>query len=152
MGILYKVKKSSLVAVVLIAMITLFTQAYCTLVLDSYFAKMLKFADILLAIVTAIVVLAIVYYVFSLILSKESGDYQQILIVNIAVTFVIGGVLSVIAMLSSSAQTNIWISLVISIIQFGLLGWINWTSLEISRKAKINISIWTLILFVISLF
>lgn len=152
MGILYKVKKSSLVAVVLIAMITLFTQAYCTLVLDSYFAKMLKFADILLAIVTAIVVLAIVYYVFSLILSKESGDYQQILIVNIAVTFVIGGVLSVIARLSSSAQTNIWISLVISIIQFGLLGWINWTSLEISRKAKINISIWTLILFVISLF
>lgn len=108
MGILYKVKKSSLVAVVLIAMITLFTQAYCTLILDSYFAKMLKFADILLAIVTAIVVLAVVYYVFSLILSKESGDYQQILIVNIAVTFVIGGILSVIAMLSTSAQPNIW--------------------------------------------
>ncbi|AKP66291.1 hypothetical protein [Companilactobacillus ginsenosidimutans] len=152
MGILYKVKRSSLIGVILIALITQFTAVYCNLVLSTGFEKMNKFLVIFLALVAAAIYLAIVYYVYKLILKKETVDYNQTLIVNIAITFAIGTILQTIVMLSTQAVTNTLANVLIGVIQFGLIGWINWTSLEISRQSKINISVWTVILFVLALF
>ncbi len=152
MGILYKVKRSSLIGVIIIALIAQFASTYCNFVLSTSFEKYNKFLVVLFAIIAAAIFLAIVYYVFQLILRKEEKDYKQILIVNIAVTFVIGTILQTIVMLSTNAETNTLANVLIGVIQYGLLGWINWTSLDVTRQGKINISIWTLILFVLALF
>lgn len=152
MGILYKVKRSSLIGVILIALIAQFASVYCNFMLSTGFEKMNKFLVVLLAIVAAAIFLAIVYFIFQLIMRKESVEYKQVLIVNLAMTFALGAVLQTIVMLSTSAATNTLANILIGVIQYGLLGWINWTSLEVSRQAKINISIWTLILFIVSIF
>ncbi|KRL68154.1 hypothetical protein [Companilactobacillus versmoldensis] len=152
MGILYKVKRSSIIGLILIAAISLFAEVYCKFVLMDQFSQTNKALVVLLAIIAMVVVLAIVYAIYLLILKKESVEYRSILLVNVAVTFAIGGVLQTIVMLSTQANTNILANILIGVIQFGLLAWINWTSLAVSRQAKINISIWTLIMFIISLF
>lgn len=152
MGILYKVKKSSLIGVILIALITQFTAMYVNFALTTGFEKMNKFLVVFLALVAAAVLLAIVYFVFQLILRKEEVEYKQVLIVNLAMTFALGGILATIVTMSTSSTANTLANVLIGVIQYGLLGWINWTSLEVSRQGKINISIWTLILFVLSIF
>ncbi|WP_125770817.1 hypothetical protein [Companilactobacillus furfuricola] len=152
MGILYKVKRSSLIGVILIALISQFTAMYCNFALSTGFEKMNKFLVVFLALVAAAVLLAIVYFIFQLILRKEEVEFKQVLMVNLAMTFALGGVLAVIVSLSTSAVPNTLANVLIGVIQYGLLGWINWTSLEVSRQGKINISIWTLILFVVSIF
>ncbi|WP_125707602.1 hypothetical protein [Companilactobacillus zhongbaensis] len=152
MGILYKVKRSSLIGVILIALITQFTAMYVNFALTTGFEKMNKFLVVFLALVAAAVLLAIVYFVFQLILRKEEVEYKQVLIVNMAMTFALGGILATIVTMSTSSTANTLANVLIGVIQYGLLGWINWTSLEVSRQGKINISIWTLILFVLSIF
>lgn len=152
MGILYKVKRSSLIGVILIALITQFTAMYVNFALTTGFEKMNKFLVVFLALVAAAVLLAIVYFVFQLILRKEEVEYKQVLIVNLAMTFALGGILATIVTMSTSSTANTLANVLIGVIQYGLLGWINWTSLEVSRQGKINISIWTLILFVLSIF
>lgn len=152
MGILYKVKRSSLIGVILIALITQFTVMYVNFALTTGFEKMNKFLVVFLALVAAAVLLAIVYFVFQLILRKEEVEYKQVLIVNLAMTFALGGILATIVTMSTSSTANTLANVLIGVIQYGLLGWINWTSLEVSRQGKINISIWTLILFVLSIF
>lgn len=152
MGILYKVKRSSLIGVILIALITQFTAMYVNFALTTGFEKMNKFLVVFLAFVAAAVLLAIVYFVFQLILRKEEVEYKQVLIVNMAMTFALGGILATIVTMSTSSTANTLANVLIGVIQYGLLGWINWTSLEVSRQGKINISIWTLILFVLSIF
>lgn len=152
MGILYKVKRSSLIGVILIALITQFTAMYVNFALTTGFEKMNKFLVVFLALVAAAVLLAIVYFVFQLILRKEEVEYKQVLIVNMAMTFALGGILATIVTMSTSSTANTLANVLIGVIQYGLLVWINWTSLEVSRQGKINISIWTLILFVLSIF
>ncbi|MCH4008533.1 hypothetical protein [Companilactobacillus sp.] len=152
MGILYKVKRSSLIGVILIALITEFTSVYCNFMLSTQFEKFNKYAVVAIALIAAAIFLAIIYYIYQLILRKEDVEYKEVLIVNLAATLTIGAILQTIVMISTSASTNTLANVLIGVITYGLLGWLNWTSLEVSRQAKINISIWTLILFVIAIF
>lgn len=146
---LYKLDRLSVLGIILIS---IFMNVIRMMVADpdiGSMPQMGKWLKLLIFVIGAVIVYAVAYWLFSLLL-RSNDNYQVKLIVNMAIGLTIEALLVTIVYLIAG-KTNIWVNGIAGVIGFGTLAGLNWKFLEVSQSDKIKISVLTAIWFILSL-
>lgn len=147
---LYELDKASHFGIFLIYF---FMTVASMLVTDSNLSQMPtmgKYLKLVLFAVGALVIFAIIYGLFVLLL-KNNSNYKPALLVNMSLCLALGGLLSAIVYLIAG-KSNIWVNGIVGFISLGGLALLNWKTLEVPQSDKVKITVLAAIVFVLSLF
>jgi len=112
--------------------------------------QMGKWLKLLMYAVGTLIGFTIAYWIYILLL-KNNSNYKVTLIINMVIGMSIEALLLTIIYLIAG-KTNVWVSGIAGFIGFGSLGALNWRYLEVPQSDKIKVSVFTGILFILTLF
>ena len=146
---LYKLDRLSVLGIILIS---IFMNVVRMIVSDPNIGgmpQMGKWLKLLIFLIGAVIVYAVAYWLFSLLL-RNNDNYKVKLIINMAIGLTIEALLVTIVYLIAG-KTNIWVNGIAGVLGFGTLAGLNWKFLEVSQSDKIKVSVLTAIWFILSL-
>jgi hypothetical protein len=145
---LYKIDSLSVFGIILIYFFSTILNRMISFKNFKYMPLQGKMLEIMMFAIPAIIVIAIAYAVFYVLLRSTEVEFKKTVLINVSLGLFVLNILSMILFLILGHDLNIAIRIIISIIGNGITAGLNWMYLDISRSDKIKISIWSAIMCV----